>query len=90
MDELRLSELVVLWYDRYGPTLTDGDRIQRSAVCGLPCELYVFGQCKQFSSTAINRERLYQQAVFNELGSLGERSHGNPLEVLRQYTVQES
>ena len=28
--------------------------------------------------------------MFNELGRLGEWRHGNPLEVLRQYKVQES
>jgi integrase len=53
-------------------------------------ELYVPGQRKQVSPTTINRELLYLQAVFNELGRLGEWVHGNPLEVLRQYKVQES
>lgn len=53
-------------------------------------ELYVPGQRKQVSPTTINRELLYLQAVFNELGRLGEWAHGNPLEVLRQYKVQES
>ncbi|MDO2948898.1 site-specific integrase, partial [Aeromonas simiae] len=53
-------------------------------------ELYVLGQRKQVSPTTINRELLfYLQAVFNELGRLGEWAYGNPLEVLRQYKVQE-
>ena len=34
-------------------------------------ELYVSGQRKQVSPTTINRELLYLQAVFNELGRLG-------------------
>ena len=54
-------------------------------------ELYVPGQRTQESPSTINRELLYLQAVFNELGRLGEWRHGNPLEVLlRQYKVQES
>ena len=71
-----------------------GDRVHRPAVCGLSerrlaGELYVPGQRKQVSPTTINRELLYLQAVFNELGRLGSGAHGNPLEVLRQYKVQE-
>lgn len=53
-------------------------------------ELYIPGQRKAVSPTTINRELLYLQAVFNELGRLGEWDGGNPLAVVRQYRVQES
>lgn len=53
-------------------------------------ELFVPGQRKQVTPTTVNRELLYLQAVFNELGRLGEWTGGNPLSVLRQYKVQES
>ncbi len=53
-------------------------------------EVFVPGQRKQVTPTTINRELLYLQAVFNELGRLGEWSGGNPLSVLRQYKVQET
>lgn len=53
-------------------------------------ELYIPGQRKEVSPTTINRELLYLQAVFNELGRLGEWDGGNPLAVVRQYKVQES
>lgn len=53
-------------------------------------DLFIKGQCKVVSPTTLNRELLYLQAVFNELGRLGEWSGGNPLSVLRQYRVQET
>jgi len=53
-------------------------------------EVFVPGQRKQVTPTTINRELLYLQAVFNELGRLGEWTGGNPLAVLRQYKVQET
>ena len=53
-------------------------------------EIYIPGQRKNVTPTTINRELLYLQAVFNELGRLGEWSGGNPLAVIRQYKVQET
>ena len=53
-------------------------------------EVFVPGQRKQVTPTTLNRELLYLQAVFNELGRLGEWDGGNPLSVLRQYKVQET
>lgn len=53
-------------------------------------ELFVPGQRRAVSPTTINLELLYLQAVFNELGRLGEWGGGNPLAVVRQYKVQEA
>lgn len=53
-------------------------------------ELFIPGQRQKVSPTTINRELLYLQAVFNELSRLGEWKQANPLEVIRQYKVQES
>ena len=53
-------------------------------------EIYIAGQCRVVSPSTLNREFMYLQAVFNELGRLGEWDGGNPLQNLRQFKVQES
>ena len=53
-------------------------------------EIYISGQCRVVSPSTLNREFMYLQAVFNELGRLGEWSAGNPLQTLRQFKIQES
>lgn len=96
-DNRRLSELVELWYTLHGQALSDGAKRKKKLIASVELmndpiarnftkadfSAYRTKRLEQVSIKTVNNEQTYINALFNELGRLGEWALGNPIAGLR-------
>ena len=103
-DQRRLLELIKLWHEGHGQTLSAGENTNARLIAMAekmenphPSRLrekfieYRQARAEEGKSlSTINREHSYLRAVFNELKRLGSWQGENPIREIRQFKIQEN
>lgn len=101
-DNRRLDDLIKLWFNLHGQTLSDGEKrknklLSMSKIMKNPLARNIqtadFSRYRQIrlesvSIKTVNNDQTYLNALFNELKRLGEWDYANPIEGLRALKYQ--
>ena len=112
-DRRRLSDLIELWHNAHGKTLSDGKNVYTTLLFiaesinnplaqnftsknftdyrakRLNGEIYRTDRVKTVAPRTLNLELAYIKSMFNELIRMGEWTHKNPVERIRQFRIDE-
>lgn len=112
-DRRRLSDLIELWHDAHGKTLSDGENVYTTLLFiansvnnplankftsknftdyrtkRLNGEIYRTDRVRTVAPRTLNLELAYIKSMFNELIRMGEWTHKNPVERIRQFRIDE-